>query len=146
MMDNFNKDITLTNPLDWIGRGIALDRTFNRHSGQFNVSKSIDKINQSIYIILSTRIGTRFMLPKFGSKLHELLFEPNDFIFADLADLYIREALGEWEPRIVVTDVNILSRSHNNTVPTSITYKLNNSNIVQNYVFPYNPELYDISR
>lgn len=96
-MDKFNKDITLTNPLDWIGRGIALDRTFNRHSGQFNVSKSIDKINQSIYIILSTRIGTRFMLPKFGSKLHELLFEPNDFIFADLADLYIREALGVWK-------------------------------------------------
>lgn len=144
MRDKFNEDITLINPLDWIGRGIKFNRTFDRRTGQFNVSNSVDKINQSIYFILSTRIGTRFMLPKFGSKLHELVFEPNDFIFADLADLYIREALSEWEPRIQVADIQVQSITRGNTVPIYITYRLNSSNELHNYVYPYNLSTYEL--
>jgi len=46
------------------------------------------------------------MRPEFGCQIHELLFAANDATTAGLASYYVEEALGMWEPRIRVLDVN----------------------------------------
>lgn len=65
------------------------------------------EINQSIRIILSTMPGERVMRPTFGSRLHELVFEPMNPETATRARRLVEEALRLWEPRITVTDVEI---------------------------------------
>lgn len=79
-----------------ISRGIQVD-CFDATTGSTVSNSGMERINQSINHILSTRIGTRFFLPDFGSKLYTLIFEPNDFILYDLLKRYIKEALEKWE-------------------------------------------------
>jgi phage baseplate assembly protein W len=66
------------------------------------------ELEQAIGIILSTPVGTRVMRPRFGSRLHELLFAPINVQTIAQARRYVEEALGMWEPRIQVTSVDVL--------------------------------------
>ena len=45
------------------------------------------------------------MLPEFGCRMHEIVFGPNTQAMSTLVAHYVEEALGQWEPRIAVTDV-----------------------------------------
>ena len=65
-----------------------------------------DAILQSIAMILSTTPGERVLRPEYGSRLHELVYLPNDPATAGLAIQYVREALGRWEPRVVLEMVD----------------------------------------
>lgn len=134
--------------LPLIGEGLSYNETFDYLSGSTNSAKGLELINQSIYLILTTPVGSRFFLPEYGSKLDTLVFEPNDFILHDLLNIYIREALGTWEKRIIVLDVSPKAKSandlENNVLPVEITYRLVNSNITGNYVYPFTRESYKI--
>ena len=119
------------------GSGMSHRHTFK--DKKTNVFKREEKIEDSMYSILSTRIGERFFLPEYGSNLHLVLFEPNDMIAADLIDMYIRDALAKWEKRIEVVDIEIREiEDNNNIVPIGIRYKVTNNNTIQTYVYPFN--------
>lgn len=135
-MDNLNKQ--------WVGSGVSYPDMFDKVSKSTKVSTEIDRINQSIHMILSTPKGTRFFMPDFGSQLYEDVFEPNDFILQDMIELHVTEALEIWEPRITVTEVIVDIESHDNEVPVTIYYKLANSNITNNYVYPFQRNAMDI--
>lgn len=125
------------------GRGLSLNNTFTVNyrdgKGITNVISGEEKINESIFSILSTRVGERFFMPEFGSRLHLVLFEQNKYIAQDLISIYIREALSNWEKRIVVEDVALGDGwEDSNVVPIHITYSLANSNVMGSYVYPFN--------
>ena len=63
-------------------------------------------IAQSITMILATTPGERVMRPEYGSRLQELVFQPNDATTAGLAIQYVKEAISRWEPRIRVEYVD----------------------------------------
>lgn len=121
-----------------VGKGIGFENLFSSATGKTVVYSGEEKINNSIKAILSTRIGERFLMPEFGSRLHLVVFEPNDMIAKDLIDIYIREALERWEKRIEVTNIDVGYINHENIVPVSIYYKYRNTNIEYCYVYPYN--------
>lgn len=89
-----------------IGRGwsfpVEVDAT-----GGIAVSAMHSEIEEAISIIIGTSPGERVMRPTFGCRIHELVFAPNDPSTYGLARRYILEALGMWEPRIEVVDVQI---------------------------------------
>lgn len=45
------------------------------------------------------------MMPRFGCRIHELLFAPNTPATARQAKRFVEEALEIWEPRIELVDV-----------------------------------------
>jgi hypothetical protein len=47
------------------------------------------------------------MRPTFGSRLHELVFAPNNSHTAAQARRFVEDALGMWEPRINVIEVEV---------------------------------------
>lgn len=65
-----------------------------------------ESIRQAIMLLLSTTPGERLMRPAYGSRLHRLLFAPNNDTTAGLAIHYVRQALHRWEPRVDVLDVD----------------------------------------
>lgn len=75
----------------------------NRETGKR--VEDADHLRQSVRDILSTRIGTRVMLRDYGSNIPELVDSPinRTTIAAIRADII--HALGDWEPRIEVTQV-----------------------------------------
>jgi phage baseplate assembly protein W len=89
-----------------VGRGWAFPLGVNPR-GVIALTNERSEIEQAIIIILSTPIGTRVMRPTFGSQLHELIFAPNNSQTLARARRYVEEALGMWEPRIQVTDVEV---------------------------------------
>ena len=64
-------------------------------------------INDSIRRILLTPIGTRVMLPEFGSRLWELIDKEIDDEWIILAIEYTYEAIEKWEERVEITRVMI---------------------------------------
>ena len=87
--------------LDFLGRGLKFPFRFQRRSGGAQVSSATstehEHIHESIIQILGTRPGERFMRPEFGSKLKDLVFEPNDEVLKGLIRHCDRrrETLGE---------------------------------------------------
>lgn len=121
----------------WVGNGIQVPNTFNKLSGKININSGLDRIRQSIFMILSTSPGERLFLPEFGCDLYKLVFEPNDLILKDLLKISIQKALSLWEPRITVISVVPDTNYDTNIVPITITFKVKSLNIVDNYVYPF---------
>lgn len=92
-------------------------------------------IEQSIAIILETPKGTRFFLPDFGSRLSELLFEPNDEVVADLLKFFIDEAISEWERRIKIERID--TEIKETTINCNIQYRILQSNEVKSFIYPF---------
>jgi len=91
---------------DIVGRGWAFPLKVDPQGG-LSLTNERNELIQSILIILSTSTGQRVMRPTFGCRLHELVFAPNNSHTAAQARRFVEEALGMWEPRINVIDVNV---------------------------------------
>ena len=74
--------------------------------GRIALARQEHDIEQAIRMIVLTPKGQRVMRPEFGCHIHELIFAPNNGATAGLAAHYVEEALGMWEPRIRVLEVD----------------------------------------
>lgn len=73
------------------------------------MAKYLADIKESIKDILLTPLGSRVMLPGYGSRLFELIDRKVDDEFrADLA-CYVIEAVEKWEPRVKIDEVKLIS-------------------------------------
>ncbi|WP_298756853.1 GPW/gp25 family protein [uncultured Campylobacter sp.] len=71
--------------------------------------KYLVSVEDSIKDILSTPIGSRVMLPEYGSRLFELIDRRvNDEFHADLS-YFVIEAVQRWEKRVQVDEVKLIS-------------------------------------
>jgi len=138
---------SVTSPaLEFLGKGLKFPFTFQKRSGgaQISTATSSDHahIHESIRQILGTRKGERFMRPDFGSRLHELVFEPNDQILYGLIRHEVMDALDTWEPRVIITEVVVVSDSVNeHLVLIEVRYRLISSQVEGNCVVPFWREL-----
>lgn len=64
-----------------------------------------DHISQSVKDILTTPLGTRVMLPEYGSELFKLVDNPTDSTTTIKVVMATAGALARWEPRIRVDRV-----------------------------------------
>ena len=135
------KNTVSTNLLEIIGTGIDFPFRYDTGNtvGTLVQSNAGERIRDSIHVILSTRIGERMFNPEFGSRLPELVFEPNDDILKNLLRIYTVEALRRWEKRIEILTVTMLDgyNDDRNTIGINIEYTIRNSHIKGSYVFPF---------
>ena len=89
---------------DFVGRGWAFPPRIDAQGG-LALTSEISEIDQAIGIILTTSPGQRVMRPTFGSRLHELVFAPNNAETAARARRFVEQALGRWEPRIRIIEI-----------------------------------------
>ena len=123
-----------------IGTGIKYPISFsdNGQNELLELQSGTGVINQSIFMILSTKIGERRNNPEFGSNLNSLIFEPNDRITKDLCYYYTKTALTRWEKRITVTAIDFLYKiDDDHFIGLYISYVINETNIPGSYVFPF---------
>ena len=129
---------------DFLGKGLRFPFAFQKRSGGAQVSTvtSMDHahIHESILQILGTRPGERFMNPEFGSRLKDLVFEPNDSILKGLIGHYVIDAIERWEKRVLVTDVTFDDSPEAidaNTIPVRISYRVIDTQVSGNLVWPF---------
>jgi uncharacterized protein len=121
----------------FIGQGINFPMRTGYHGG-LDIARGIDSIERSIHMILSTAPGERVMRPDFGCAIWDLLYEPINTATIGLMGEATREALGRWEPRIEVDDVDVEpDDSSVGAVRISVAYTVQATNDQRNLVFPF---------
>jgi len=108
--------------------------------GQIEKVEGLDSVKQSMFVILSTPIGTYFFLEEFGSNLHKLKFEPNDKILESLLRYHVVDAINKWEKRAKLLDVYFqdVSSSQKNII---INFMNKKKNEIDSFVYPFYKEL-----
>jgi phage baseplate assembly protein W len=96
-----------------------------------------DDIEQAIRVILTTAKGERKMRPTFGCDIHNLIFAPANPTTFGLMRHYVEEALTMWEPRITVTDINVVSSNVDGRVDIFITYEVRATKDERTLVYPF---------
>jgi phage baseplate assembly protein W len=69
--------------------------------------EGIATLKSDLIQLLMTNPGERVMLPTYGTGLRKLLFKPNDAGVKIEAENLIKKAITTWEPRIVVSQIEI---------------------------------------
>jgi phage baseplate assembly protein W len=121
---------------DLIGTGWKFPIKVNSKGG-LEWSDGPQRVQDAIWIILSTSLGERIMLPTFGGGTHEYVFQPNSpAMRARLADA-VKQALVTWEHRIELEEVLVDEAPEQRTqVLISIKYRLRSTNELFNMVYP----------
>ena len=120
-----------------IGKGWAFPPKINQQGGLALVSQG-EELDQAVQIILSTSPGQRVMRPKFGCRLHELVFMPNNVETATKARRFVEEALGMWEPRIIVQGVQVRpDPDMDNALLIEIEYEVRHTRDRRTLVYPF---------
>jgi uncharacterized protein len=122
-------------PADLIGRGWKFPIKVNAKCG-LSYSDGPDRVQDAIWIILSTSAGERLMRPDFGGGVEDYVFQPNSTVVQTQLAATIREALVKWEPRIELTGVRVDEGDQPSLVLVSIDYRLRTTNEIFNLVYP----------
>jgi phage baseplate assembly protein W len=68
---------------------------------------SVAQLKSNVTLLLRTRQGERLNQPLFGTKLHRILFEPNDDEMNDKITEAIETAVRYWIPELTVSNIEI---------------------------------------
>lgn len=95
------------------------------------------RVEESIYLILSTAKGERVMRPDFGCGIHDLVFGINDPRTRSAVVQQVRQALTTYERRIDVLDINADDSGQPNLLLIRINYRVRANNAIGNLVYPF---------
>ena len=115
--------------------GTAMRNPIRLLSGRASIIGGYSIIEQSIMDILSTPVGTRLFLPEYGSRLHEMLFEPNDEVLLGIGRMLISESLAKWEQRTKFIDISV--EQDNDWISIRIYHRPLASNSIQSFIYPF---------
>jgi Bacteriophage baseplate protein W len=122
---------------EFLGQGLAFPLQINQRGG-IALAKGAHDIQQAIRIILTTAPGERVMRPEFGCRIHELVFAPDNAATRGLMVYYVEEALGRWEPRINLQEVNVSSDpGRDGVVLVDIKYQIKDTYDEYSIVYPF---------
>jgi phage baseplate assembly protein W len=120
-----------------IGQGWSFPIKINANGG-LDWSTGPDRIQAAIWIILSTSLGERLMLPEFGGGLKDFVFNSNSALVRAKLESAITNALTQWEPRIQVVSVQATpSPSQASQILVNISYQIRDTNELYNMVYPF---------
>jgi hypothetical protein len=106
--------------------------------GGISLSQHEKDVEESIRIILGTAKGERRMRPLFGCDIHKIVFAPNNATSWGLAAHYVEEALGWWEPRIEVLEIDPQPDHEDmGRLFINIKYRIKATNDERNLVYPF---------
>jgi uncharacterized protein len=107
-------------------------------NGKIARARYEQRIEESVYLILSTAKGERVMMPDFGCGIHDLVFAPNNPATTSVIIQNVRDALVNYEPRIDLLDVNVeTSLEEPNLLLIRIDYRIRSNNTLANLVYPF---------
>ena len=129
----------MSNPeSSFLGTGWSFPPTFSRLNYSVDLVSDDQDIRETLWILFSTQLGERIMLPEYGSLLWKMVFQNiTTTLTTQLADV-VRQSILYWEPRINVDDVSVQpSASVTGLVLILVDYTIRKTNARNNLVFPF---------
>src|SRR5882672_5904846 len=128
------KDISTS----FLGTGWSFPPEFVPESGQVAMTMDEEDIDRSLKILFGTTVGERFLIPKYGLDMHELLFEPMSTTLRTFLKDRVETAILIYEPRIDLVTLEVDSPDPNEgTLKILLEYEVRATNSRYNLVFPF---------
>ena len=121
---------------DLIGIGWSFPPTFNRETAKVELTGGIDDIQNSLRIIITTRLGERIMRPDFGCALDQYVFSVMSTSQQAFIMELIRTAILYHEPRIDTEGIQ-LETNLEGQMNILIEYTIRTTNTRHNFVPPF---------
>jgi len=107
-------------------------------SGGLAYTSGEANVEQSLRILLLTRLGERVMRPDYGSEAPRLVFAPGSEQYLRLLESTVRTAVRDFEPRVELIEVRAETEpADESRVTVSIDYRVRPTNSRLNLVFPF---------
>jgi phage baseplate assembly protein W len=124
--------------MGFLGKGWSFPPAFNSSTGTVDLSSGTADIQESLWILLSTRLGERIMQPKYGCQLDELQFDTLNRTTLTYVSELIRTAILYHEPRIDVEKIDIETEQlTEGRLTINLSYTVRGTNSRFNLVYPY---------
>jgi phage baseplate assembly protein W len=122
----------------FLGKGWAFPPAFDRVQRSALTVAAEHDIKESLYILLTTIPGERVMLPDYGCRVHEHVFDlAGETLFTHLRTL-IDHAILYYEPRIVTEAINITMPDQlEGRLYIEVVYHIIQTNTRNNLVIPF---------
>jgi phage baseplate assembly protein W len=121
----------------FIGRGFYWPMQVD-HTGSIRLTDGAADLDRSMAVVLATAPGERVMRPQFGCRIWDLLFEPVTANLLGLMAQAVRDALAQWEPRVIVEQVDPIPDGDDAAlIVINVTYRVKATNDRRNLVYPF---------
>ena len=121
----------------FLGAGMKFPPQIDPGTGRFAVSEREQSVRESVYLILMTSRGERWLEPNFGSQMASYAFMDTSPTMLRMLSDDLRDLLLTQEPRISDVDVEIDPETKNGCLLVSIRYTVAATNSQDNLVFPF---------
>lgn len=121
----------------FLGAGMKFPPQIDPGTGRFAVSSREQSVRESVYLILMTSRGERWLEPGFGSQMASYAFMDTSPTMMRMLSDDLRNLLLAQEPRISDVDVEIDPETKNGCLLVSIRYTVAATNSQDNLVFPF---------
>ena len=116
-----------------IYKDFDLSFSVNPITGDIGTKSDINAIQQSIKTLINTNFFERPFQPTLGCNIRSILFEPISPVVANDLKTVINDVLVNYEPRIVVRDIEIRDNSDANSYFITILYNIRSSKTVNTF-------------
>ena len=121
----------------YLGTGFKFPPSVDPGTGRFLTSSGEQSVKESVYLILMTQQGERWLLPGFGSNLMSFTFMDTSVTMLNVLSNNLRTILLEQEPRISDVDIDIDPEVRDGWLVVNIQYPVSAPNTRDTCVFPF---------
>ena len=121
----------------FLGSGMKFPPQIDKSTGRFVVSSGEQSVKESIYLILMTQRGERWLEPQFGARLLSYSFMDTSPTMLGLMKNELTSVLLEQEPRLSDVSVSIDPTVRDGCLLINISYVVAQTNQRGNLVFPF---------
>ena len=100
--------------------------SFSRHpvTNDVTVLKNQDAIKKSVVNLCRTKFNERFFNDLIGTSVDNSLFELIDSGIGDVLEREIEALLNNFEPRINLSDINVIANQDSNSLEIKVSYEI----------------------
>lgn len=121
----------------FLGAGMKFPPQIDPGTGRFMVSEREQSVKESVYLILMTNQGERWLEPGFGSQMMSYTFMDTSPTMLRMMSDELRDLILRQEPRISNIDIDIDPEAKEGCLIVSIEYTVAATNSLENIVFPF---------
>ena len=121
----------------FLGTGMKFPPQIDPGTGRFSLSSGAQSVRESVYLILMTQRGERWLEPGFGSRILSYTFLDISPTTVTLLTNELRALLLEQEPRISDVQVELDPETREGCLIFNLSYTITETNTRDNLVFPF---------
>jgi len=124
----------------FLGKGWSFPPTFDLSNKSIEMVENQKDIEQSLEILLSTRVGERVLRSDYGCDLTAMLFESITVTLLTKIKRIIERAITQYEPRIDLDNIFFTNQNKNQLegiINIQLEYTIRSTNSRLNFVYPF---------